>query len=45
MRQISVRLQEDEAEQVERLADADGRSVTNYVRRLLLTHLDEMAAK
>lgn len=42
MRQVSVRLSEDEANEVERLADDDGRSVANYVRRVVVAHLDEM---
>jgi len=41
-KQISVRLQVDEAVKVERLATAEGRSVTNYVRRVLLDHLEEV---
>lgn len=38
-RQISIRLPDDEAQQVEELAAADGRSVANYTRRVLQDHL------
>lgn len=38
MKQISLRLEDDDADLVQRLADADGRSVSNYVKRVLLAH-------
>lgn len=41
MKQISVRMTDDEGQKVEQLAEADGRSVTNYVRRVLQVHIDQ----
>ena len=42
-RQINVRLPVNEAEQIEQLASADGRTLSNYVRRVLELHLEENA--
>ena len=39
-RQISIRLPDNEAQQIEELAAADGRSVANYTRRVLQAHLE-----
>ncbi len=38
MKQISLRLEDDDAAMIQTLADADGRSVSNYVKRVLLAH-------
>lgn len=38
MKQISLRLEDDDAALIQTLADADGRSVSNYVKRVLLAH-------
>jgi predicted DNA-binding protein len=43
LRQINVRLPENEAERIEQLATADGRTVSNYVRRVLELHIEEKA--
>lgn len=39
MKQVSVRLSDDEGEVIERLAEEDGRSVANYTRRLIQQHI------
>jgi hypothetical protein len=41
---VQLRLNDNDAQLVKELADADGRSVTNYVTRVLLVHLEEMRA-
>lgn len=39
MKQVSVRLSDDEGETLEHLAETDGRSVANYTRRVIQQHL------
>lgn len=43
MRQVSVRLSDDEGTMIERLAEEDGRSVSNYTRRVLQQHISDAA--
>jgi uncharacterized protein (DUF1778 family) len=44
-RQVQVRLDDDDAELLKQLAAEDGRSVTNYVQRVLIAHLAELKAQ
>lgn len=41
MRQIAIRLDDNDGERVEQLAHLDGRSISNYVQRVVKRHLDE----
>lgn len=38
-----MRLSDDEGEMIERLAEKDGRSVSNYTRRVIQQHLSDAA--
>jgi uncharacterized protein (DUF1778 family) len=45
MNQVNVRLNDDDAELIRQLARDSGRSVANYVRRVVVLHLDTVRAK